>query len=107
MRVRKFYSVEDAYERMGFWRTVEVVAGVVTLGDLFVVRSPVVFVIGAATWWVVDRLRVTFSALFWNQAEMLHTSSAQGEPGIFRFMSAKHQRQLAQKSFDKFSQRKR
>ena len=103
MRVRKFYSVEDAYQRWGFWKSVETVAAVVTIGDLFVVRSVKVFIVGAVVWWAVDKTRKTFQRLFWNQAEMLHTSTASGEPGIYRFMSPKHQRQLAQKSFDKFS----
>lgn len=37
---------------------------------------------------------------------MLHTSTASGEPGIYRFMNKRDQRKLAQDSFDKFSRGK-
>ena len=107
MKVRKFYSVQDAYQRMGFWGSVEATAVVVTLGDIaFWPRNGWVAVGGGVAWWASSKARQTFSALFWNQAEMLHTSSMSGDPAIFKFMSKRHQRQLSQKSFDKFSRRR-
>lgn len=100
----EFVSVKEAYQRSSKYTVVQNTV-LVGSGVMLVIDEPWVAFIGGGVWFVMNRSRRFYRAVFWNQAMSLHSSKVEGEPVIYEFMSDSDKRKHARRSLERFAPR--